>query len=80
MSLRAFLSILLLLIIMIIILFQEDNIFGTNASLTYGPQLQYFDVRKCYLFTVCTEQMRSPYTEHAASGLSNPIRLEGGGV
>ena len=21
-------------------LFQEDNIFGTRASLTYGPQLQ----------------------------------------
>ena len=26
--------------IIIIILFQEDNIFGTSASLTYGPQLQ----------------------------------------
>ena len=24
----------------IITLFQEDNIFGTNASLTYGPQIQ----------------------------------------
>ena len=23
-----------------IILFQEDNIFGTNTSLTYGPQIQ----------------------------------------
>ena len=32
------------------------------------------------LFTVCTEQVRSPYTEHAASGLPNPIHLEGGGV
>ena len=31
------------------------------------------------LFTVCTEQVRSPYTEHAASGLPNPIHLEGGG-
>ena len=29
------------------------------------------------LFTVCTEQVRSPYTEHAASGLPNPIHLEG---
>ena len=38
-----------------------------------------YDARKCYLFTVCTEQMRSPYTEHAASGLPNPTRLEGGG-
>ena len=24
----------------IITLFEEDNIFGTNASLTYGPQIQ----------------------------------------
>ena len=30
-----------LLLIIIITLFQEDNIFGTNSSLTYGPQLQY---------------------------------------
>ena len=29
------------------------------------------------LFTVCTEQVRSPYTEHAASGLSSPTHLEG---
>ena len=27
-------------IIIIITLLQEDNIFGTSASLTYGPQLQ----------------------------------------
>ena len=27
-------------IIIIISLFQEDNIFGTNASLTHGPRLQ----------------------------------------
>ena len=26
--------------IIIISLFQKDNIFGTNASLTYGPRLQ----------------------------------------
>ena len=30
------------------------------------------------LFTVCTEQVRSPYIEHAASGLPNPTDLEGG--
>ena len=30
------------------------------------------------LFTVCAEQVRSPYTEHAASGLPNPTHLEGG--
>ena len=29
------------------------------------------------LFTVCTERLRSPYTEHAASGLHNPTLLEG---
>ena len=29
------------------------------------------------LFTVCTEQVKSPYTEHAASGLPNPTHLEG---
>ena len=29
------------------------------------------------LFTVCTEQVRSLYTEHAANGLPNPIHLEG---
>ena len=26
---------------------------------------------------LCTEQVRSPYTEHAASGLPNPTHLEG---
>ena len=30
------------IIIIIITLFQEDNIFGTNASLTYGPQIQRY--------------------------------------
>ena len=29
------------------------------------------------LFTVCTEQVRFPFTEHAASGLLSPIHLEG---
>ena len=29
------------------------------------------------LYTVCTKQVRSPYTEHAASGLLNPTHLEG---
>ena len=29
------------------------------------------------LFTVCTEQVRSPCTEHAESGLPNPTHLEG---
>ena len=34
-------------------------------------------IEHAYLFTVCTEQMRSPFTEHAASGLPNPTHLEG---
>ena len=29
------------------------------------------------LFTVCTVQVRSPYTEHAASWLPIPSHLEG---
>ena len=32
------------------------------------------------LFTVCTEQVRSPYTQHAASGLPTLLTSEGGGV
>ena len=70
-------------IIMIIkTLFQEDNIFGTNASLTYGLQ-----IHKTYMLMIitdrtriiyrCTERVRSPYTEHAASGLPNPTPLDG---
>ena len=35
----------------IITLFEEDNIFSTGASLTYGPHLQYqsvlFIIEKC---------------------------------
>ena len=31
---------IIIIIIIIITLFQEDNIFGTDASLTYGPQIQ----------------------------------------
>ena len=69
------------LIIIIITLFQEDNIFGMYASLTYGPQLQrypcHWQLNRHKLFTVCTEQVRSPYTEHAASRLPNPTSLEG---
>ena len=38
---RGFCKDQIIIIIMIIILFQDDRIFGTNASLTYGPQLQY---------------------------------------
>ena len=36
-----------------------------------------YAVRKIALFTVCTKQIKYPYTEHAASGLPNPIHFEG---
>ena len=54
----------IIIIIIIITLFQEDNIFGTDVSLTYGPQLTNVDMllKKCtdiQLFTVCTELMLS---------------------
>ena len=77
----AFFFFFALIIMIIISLFQEDNISGTNASLTYGLRLQrqkwHWQLNKHKLFTVCTEQVRSPYTEHAASGLPNPTHLEG---
>ena len=63
--------------LLIIILFQEDNIFGTNASLTYV--LRYNDI---HAFDN-NKTIYSMYIEHAASGLPNPIRLEvawGGGT
>ena len=63
---------------------QEYNIFGTNASLTYGPpdtmtymRLIITDRTKIVYSRICTERLRSPYTEHAASGLHNPSPLEG---
>ena len=34
-------------------------------------------MHKLHVFTVCTEQVRSPYTELAASGLPSPTHLEG---
>ena len=51
------------LCLIIIILFQEDNIFGTNSSLTYGPQIQkhtyvWYLLTELKLFTVCTPSMR----------------------
>ena len=43
------LIIIIMIILIMITLFQEDNIFGTNASLTYGPQLQYMRETVTYL-------------------------------
>ena len=57
-------ALIILLIVTIMTLFQEDNTFGTSASLTYGSQLHLqsvsFMIEKCKLFTVRTQQMRSP--------------------
>ena len=36
--------IIIIMIIIIITLFQEENIFGTDASLTYGPPLTDVDM------------------------------------
>ena len=44
--------------LLIITLFQEDNIFGTNASLTYGPQIQ----RHICVHRACCERATQPYS------------------
>ena len=67
--------IIIIVIIIIITLFQDGSLFGMYASLTYGPQHD-IDNWTNKLFTVCTEQVRSPYSKLAASGLPNPIPLE----
>ena len=69
----------MIIIIIIATLFQEDNIFGMYAGLTYGPQLgMSLIIEQTYkLSTVCTEQVRSPYTEHAASGLPTLLHWRG---
>ena len=53
-----------------------SNIWSSDTK-TY---MRLIIAKQWKLFTVCTEQVRSPYIEHAASGLPNPIRLEGGGT
>ena len=44
--------------LLIITLFQEDNIFSTNASLTYGPQIQ----RHICVHRACCERATQPYS------------------
>ena len=46
--------IIIMIIIMIIALFQEDNIFGTSAFLTYAPLLQLKNV-SFVIFPLCKE-------------------------
>ena len=41
-----------------------------------GRNSSYWQLNMHKLFAVCTEQVRSPYTEHAASGLTKPTHLE----
>ena len=66
-----------------ITLFQEGNIFGTNAGLAniWSSNIKIYMhliiTKQWKLFAACTELVRSPYIKHAASGLSNPTRLEG---
>ena len=43
----------MIMILIIIILFQEDNIFGTDASLTYGPLLTNIDMLNIYRVLIC---------------------------
>ena len=56
-------NVIIIIIIVVITLFQEGNIFGTSASLTYGSQLQLeivsFVIDKWLLFTVWTEKIPS---------------------
>ena len=63
----------IIIIIIIIHSFQEDNIFGTYASLTYGPQFTKADMllrnehTSKYLQYIAGEKSR--YNEQTASGL-----------
>ena len=47
------------IIIIILLLFQEDNIFGTNASLTYGPRLH----------RTCCKRATQPYSLGGGGGV-----------
>ena len=70
----------ILIMIIIITLFQEDNIFGTNASLTI-----WSSNTKAYMRLIITDRskiiysmyraVRSPYTEHAASGQNDTKQI-----
>ena len=52
----------------------HSNIWSSDTK-TY---MHLIITKQWKLFTVCTEQVRSPYIEHAASGLPNLTCLEGG--
>ena len=40
-------------------------------------RLMIIELTNLKLFIICTERVRSPYTEHAAIELPNPAPLEG---
>ena len=53
-------------------------IYTWNECLTYGPRLQRYKWHwQLNMHKLFTEQVRSPYTEQAASGLPNHTHLEG---
>ena len=68
-------SIIIIIIIIIITLFQEDNIFGRVASLTYGPQLTNVghDIIKMNRHA-CT----IIYSMYRVNALRTPSRLRAG--
>ena len=68
----------MVLIIIIITLFQENNIFGMDASLTYGPKLQRHvtDNRKSINHLQCEVSVYRACCERA----TKPCSLGGGGT
>ena len=59
-------TVLCMLTIIMITLFPEDNIFGTNASLTYGPQLD----TKTYMRLIITDRTKIIYSMYRACEVS----------
>ena len=64
--------------LLIITLFQEDNIFGTNASLTYGQMIHIhaFDNNKT-MKIIYSMYTAVEISVHPACWLPNPTCLEG---
>ena len=51
----------------------QSNIWSSDTK-TY---MRLIITKQWKIFTVCTEQVRFPYIEHAVSGIPNPTRLAG---
>ena len=56
---------IIMIIIIIITLFQEDNIFDTDVSLTYGPQ-----ITKTYMRLIITDRTKIIYSMYRAGEVS----------